>query len=582
MIFHFVQPIFSLRAELAKSEDQELIEAVINGNFGGFFSALRNGANINVRDDQGNTALIWAARSINPAIVAEILDMPDSNLTIRNNKGKSAYDYAVERNADSAKMILKALERIKEEINKLIRNHQFNNALLAFKRRGIALDAKLTSDNPESAIEIAGPMLLHSQDKVRVSAGNFLEKLYIGGARKDWSVAAVQAVKARDLRIFRLCLEGIKREDQRRQESAMDRLVNDVLTTEDAEFARTAFELLSAEPAFSGPTQSNIVLAARYPELISSIYFLEILSKKRNFRDLEADMAIAAAIEAYANGADKNLLILDFLFKQGADAKSTRIHLENAFQAMTQIGWNEKLITTILDNGARLDAAPKKDNMRSDPNNVVVHFFNYLYNSIGDLTDVKFESIERVLQKMVQQGVNIEAKDSFGFTPLLKVIHDKKYPGWKPLMLNLLDSLGAKIWYTDKKDKSPICASMFAPESWLIERLLSFKSFDPQKFDGESPYLCAQQIARGKPGSIQRRREVIKALLNGNFPVDSTFFAREISRIIRGGGDIEIITLVKNRGYEHPQNSVIDKITQSLPQFPENREVLKILQASGE
>lgn len=77
-----------------KSADYDLIQAVMGGDFEEAKQALDKGANPNVRNEGGNSALILAARYGYPEIVKALLNAgADKNYT--NSGGDTALSWAI-------------------------------------------------------------------------------------------------------------------------------------------------------------------------------------------------------------------------------------------------------------------------------------------------------------------------------------------------------------------------------------------------------------------------------------------------------------------------------------------------------
>jgi hypothetical protein len=78
--------------------NERLLDAAANGNFTGVRSALDNGANINVQNSNGATALIYAAgRSGNLEMVRYLVER-GADLNLRNNSGMTALHIAFDWN----------------------------------------------------------------------------------------------------------------------------------------------------------------------------------------------------------------------------------------------------------------------------------------------------------------------------------------------------------------------------------------------------------------------------------------------------------------------------------------------------
>ena len=75
--------------ESLKTEDAALIAAARTGHSGTVRDMLASGANVNVRDEHGNTALIEAARNGHDDVVRTLLTA-GADVKIKNREGKTA------------------------------------------------------------------------------------------------------------------------------------------------------------------------------------------------------------------------------------------------------------------------------------------------------------------------------------------------------------------------------------------------------------------------------------------------------------------------------------------------------------
>lgn len=65
------------------------------GNLEGVTEAINAGADVDAKDDDGMTALIFAARNSGAETVSTLIEA-GANVHIKDNNGKTAYDYALE------------------------------------------------------------------------------------------------------------------------------------------------------------------------------------------------------------------------------------------------------------------------------------------------------------------------------------------------------------------------------------------------------------------------------------------------------------------------------------------------------
>lgn len=81
--------------EPLKTEDAALLAAARTGHSGTVRDMLASGANINIRDEHGNTALIEAARNGHDDVVRTLI-VAGANLNVKNDEGKTALMVAVQ------------------------------------------------------------------------------------------------------------------------------------------------------------------------------------------------------------------------------------------------------------------------------------------------------------------------------------------------------------------------------------------------------------------------------------------------------------------------------------------------------
>ena len=85
-----------------------LVELCKMGDLEGVKAALKNGADVNRKDEDGFTGLIWAVRDIDDIDAMKLLlDVPSIDMNIKNNLGESALHLAVvEDNIEGLKLLL--------------------------------------------------------------------------------------------------------------------------------------------------------------------------------------------------------------------------------------------------------------------------------------------------------------------------------------------------------------------------------------------------------------------------------------------------------------------------------------------
>ena len=85
-----------------------LVELCEDGDLEGVKAALKNGVDVNTKDEDGFTGLIWAVRDIDDIDAMKLLlDVPSIDVNIKNNLGESALHLAVlEDNVEALKLLL--------------------------------------------------------------------------------------------------------------------------------------------------------------------------------------------------------------------------------------------------------------------------------------------------------------------------------------------------------------------------------------------------------------------------------------------------------------------------------------------
>ena len=79
-----------------KEADIKLLNSAASGNLEGVIAAIKGGANVNARDENGRTPLILAVIYVHGNIIDELLKHPKLDIYTVDNYGKSALDYSKE------------------------------------------------------------------------------------------------------------------------------------------------------------------------------------------------------------------------------------------------------------------------------------------------------------------------------------------------------------------------------------------------------------------------------------------------------------------------------------------------------
>ena len=84
-----------------------LCELSRNGNLADVKSALTRGEDINEKDSDGRTALIWAVAFEHNSVVKLLLDQRAVDVNVKDNDGRTALHWAARyNNAEGARMLL--------------------------------------------------------------------------------------------------------------------------------------------------------------------------------------------------------------------------------------------------------------------------------------------------------------------------------------------------------------------------------------------------------------------------------------------------------------------------------------------
>lgn len=92
--------------EIDENGKTTLMNLIIKGYYPAFKRLLSQVENINVRDDDGNTALNYAIMHNRQKMVLDLLEIEDINTTIINNENKSSYNYAKEMEKENPNYVL--------------------------------------------------------------------------------------------------------------------------------------------------------------------------------------------------------------------------------------------------------------------------------------------------------------------------------------------------------------------------------------------------------------------------------------------------------------------------------------------
>ena len=109
-----------------------LIVAARDGDLQNVTSLLQNRANINAKDDHGDTALIKASHRGHSAIVAELLKHEDLDVNLQDKDGKSALFWA--SSCGYKEVVVELLKRVDVEVS--LRDNTNTTALDEAKRFG--------------------------------------------------------------------------------------------------------------------------------------------------------------------------------------------------------------------------------------------------------------------------------------------------------------------------------------------------------------------------------------------------------------------------------------------------------------
>ncbi|WP_210213195.1 hypothetical protein, partial [Mesorhizobium sp. M1E.F.Ca.ET.063.01.1.1] len=320
--------------------DLEILSAAKTKDFGKFMAAVDAGADVNARDAACNTPLIWAARGVSREIAAELFDMK-VNFAAANNDGKTARDFAAERDDELTRRIDEAISRFDSAIGVMIDSGKFDDALAEFDKRGLSIDLPLA--NGDTALILAARSTNGNEGAVTA----FFDALLARGASANWAAIASGSVRARHLTLLRKALEHVP---------ADITLAYGAQIVEKGKYTAEVVALLFATPGRSGPMEDWWSVAAEILDGPSATATLQSLL------DHGADIAAAqkaleddAAIE-YQDGTEPSGAALRFFFSHGVDVPPK----SKTLNKLIQVDWHVHkldldLIEMALDHGARAD-----------------------------------------------------------------------------------------------------------------------------------------------------------------------------------------------------------------------------------
>jgi ankyrin repeat protein len=105
-IFLSILLIFGLASVTYANTNQNLIEAAKNGNVKKVKTFLAHGADINVKDKDGKTALIWAAYKGHRNVV-KLLLAHGADINVKDKDGKTALIWAIYKDHPYIVMLIK-------------------------------------------------------------------------------------------------------------------------------------------------------------------------------------------------------------------------------------------------------------------------------------------------------------------------------------------------------------------------------------------------------------------------------------------------------------------------------------------
>lgn len=176
-----------------REEDERLLSAAKDDDAEGVKGWLKHGAGVDARDDDGETALMWAAKLGNLKVARELIE-GGAGLEERNQEGETALHLAAWRGSAN---VIEDLARAGADVNAkeatgwtplmVAAAENKREALLALLKGGARLEER-TEDQEETALILAALMGSDECMSDLLAAGADLEAIDAAGkTAEDWA-----------------------------------------------------------------------------------------------------------------------------------------------------------------------------------------------------------------------------------------------------------------------------------------------------------------------------------------------------------------------------------------------------------
>ncbi|MBY5884584.1 ankyrin repeat domain-containing protein [Rhizobium leguminosarum] len=494
-----------------------LLSAAEHSDFGAFRTALDQGADVNARDTECNTPLIWAARSNNRAIAGELLAL-DVNFAAKNSLGKTALDYATDRDTEMKTQIDTALKAFDTATGQLINTGKLDDVVAIYDRRSLDPDYELANFEQQAPSSMyygrrTAVMLATVAAPPGTDVVAFIGKMGERGAALDgrWDSLAEVAIDARRLDVLRFALAH--------GDGATAELAEKAARVGTPDFALSAIKLLITARDPSKPLAPWIEATALVGDPEKGVEALRMLVKDR---DVLTDVG-SALMEA--SGAE-----LRFLLAHGAAIPKdypliARIVGVGEYGTVRSARVDLDLLELTLDRGARADVQTNAYGPQPD---IIAVLLDNLFARENAAAAIGAAQFRRVLENLVKSGASFTTHDynKNWPEPVDQVLMAGTHTDILPDVLATLNEMGGTA--------PRLCNYIGQRDLAIVVRLMSFKS--SSESEGEA-YDCTAKIGREQAGTPKDRQDLYQALADHHIAGREAALQNELSRVDNGGGD---------------------------------------------
>ncbi|TGV61041.1 ankyrin repeat domain-containing protein [bacterium M00.F.Ca.ET.141.01.1.1] len=511
-------------------------------------AAVDAGADINARDAACNTPLIWAARGVSREIAAELFDLK-VNFAAVNNDGKTAREFAAERDDELTRRIDEAVARFDSAMGVMIDSGKFNDALAEFDKRGLNVDLPLA--NGDTALVLAARST--SSDEGAVTA--FFDALLARGASANWPAIARGSVKARHLTLLPRALAYVPADLS---------LAYGAQIVDKGQYTAQVVALLFATPSRTGAVEDWWTVAAEIQDGPSATTTLQSLL------DNGADIATAqkaleeAAAYVYNDGTEPSGAALRFFFSHGVDVPPK----SRTLNKLIQFDWHVhkldlELIEMALDHGARADVPSGEYDYA--PPKLMFELFTQLYSDENRKQSFDGAQLARVIQKMAKAGASLDPDWNDTRSLAQRVLAENAHEDLRPAILAALGDVGV--------DPPSLCSLIGRYDLSLIEVVIKYRKFSANS--ESDAYDCAGKVGLQLSGTPSDRIALMRLLVTSGVGGRAAALAKQIDKISAGGGDIgtvDALTMPADKAVFESEDVIgaMDRLKASQIDYPEN------------